>query len=192
MKFEQVFSVDNLIKIYDEKFNYVSTIGSDQMSNEYFYKHKNELIKKISYDILNNKYKFNSYKKVLILKSEDKLPRKICISSIRDRLVMEGIKEILFYAYKEESLSSNINILVKKFSEVITNNNYKYYIKTDLTSFYDNINHKILLNMLQKKGVDERTLNLLSKVLKNKQNLSQMIVNIKELEFLKGYASQMY
>lgn len=169
MKFEQVFSVDNLIKIYDEKFNYVSTIGSDQMSNEYFYKHKNELIKKISYDILNNKYKFNSYKKVLILKSEDKLPRKICISSIRDRLVMEGIKEILFYAYKEESLSSNINILVKKFSEVITNNNYKYYIKTDLTSFYDNINHKILLNMLQKKGVDERTLNLLSKVLKNKQ-----------------------
>lgn len=124
MKFKQVFSVDNLIKIYDEKFNYVSTIGSDQMSNEYFYKHKNELIKKISYDILNNKYKFNSYKKVLILKSEDKLPRKICISSIRDRLVMEGIKEILFYAYKEESLSSNINILVKKFSEVITNNTF--------------------------------------------------------------------
>lgn len=172
MKFEKYFSYQNLLKIYSEKFRYVSSIGIDHVSNNYFNSNKERFIKSISKKVLNGNYRFKPYKIILIPKSYKSYPRKICVSTIKDRLVMEAIREYLLKEFKLSDNPISISQKVQKFSDAYKSGEYKYMFRTDLKGFYDHINHRVLLKKLKNIGVDESLLILIKKILKNKQKMN--------------------
>lgn len=169
MKFEDYFSLENLLKIYDEKIAHFSTMGVDNMSIEYFEKNKIKILNKISCDICANEYRFKPYKVVLIPKKIHKFPRKICIPTIKDKLVIEVLKQIIYDYYEDCNLNLGISNLVSKLINTYQDKKYTRYIKYDLTTFFDLINHKKIIAILKNRIKDERVINLLIMVLQNKQ-----------------------
>lgn len=169
MNFESVFSEKNLKKIYYEKICFSTAIGIDKMNNSYFMKNIDYNIKKISDAIRNGKYEFKEYRIILIPKDVNVKPRKICVPTISDRIVIEALKDVIYAFYSDYNLNKSVSSTVHDFIECFNSKKYSYFIKTDLSSFFDNIDHKILLKKLSLKINDTRILLLLENVLKNKQ-----------------------
>jgi len=166
---EKYFSVKNLTEIYNEKIAYSTAVGIDKMTNNYFYKNKNNYIKKISNDILNNKYKLKPYKVILIPKDINTKPRKICIPTIRDRIVIEALKQIIYDYYKDYKINIGISNLVNEFANTYSKKQYSNYIKTDISEFFDTVNHRLLLKQINTVVKDKRIINLIDNIIKNEQ-----------------------
>lgn len=169
MKFEDYFQPKYLDNLFNKKLKYLHSTGIDKMSSRYFYDHKDQLISKISEKVLDGHYRFKPYKIMIIPKKINQLPRKICISTISDRLVMEALKNYLYDLYKDKKINESINIKIGKCISIIKEDNYTKALKVDLSSFYDNINHKKLLSILKAKKIDNRAEKILLMLLTNKQ-----------------------
>lgn len=173
MSFEDFFSEESLKKIYNEKICYSTVVGIDKMNNTYFLKNAEHNLKKLSEKIHSGIYEFKPYKIILIPKDENAKPRKICIPTVSDRIVIEMIKNVVYYYYSDYHLNVGVSNTVTNFIECYRKNNYSNYIKTDLSSFFDNIDHEILLKKLSTRIKDERIIKLIEKILKNKQSYNQ-------------------
>lgn len=171
MKYEELFSYENLLNIYEKKLKYVSAVGIDKVSNSYFNYHKEEFILNISRKLLNKRYRFKPYKIMLKVKKYNSLPRKICVSTISDRLVMEAIREYLLTIFTFDKMHTAITEKVSIFSDAYKSERYTLIYKTDVHAFYDNVNHKILLKKLKNEKVDDDIITLIYNILTNKQKV---------------------
>lgn len=169
MGIKDYFRKEKLLKIYNEKIQYSTHMGIDKISNYKFEENLEKNINKIINDIKNNRYMFKPYKVVLIPKNVESKPRKICIATIRDRLVIEVIKEYLYDEYSNYNLNCGVSNLVNSFIYEYNNGNYYKYIKTDLTTYFDSVDHKLLIKKIKKQVKDETAMNLIIKLLENVQ-----------------------
>lgn len=169
MKFGEYFSEETLNKIYNEKIIYTQVSGIDKMSNYKFKEYSKNRIKKMSKELNDGKYKFKPYKIILIPKKVNSYPRKVCVPTIRDRIVIEAVKEYIYDVYKDYNLNIGISNLVDGFVNNYNESKYKKYIKTDLSSFFDTINHDLLLKKLNRKITDQKVINLIKIILTNEQ-----------------------
>lgn len=123
-------------------------VGSDGMHASEFNKHSSDIYNNNSESIINKTYIPVPYKERLILKGRNHLPRLISIPSIKDRYILSGLNNYIqnhILIEKQKMPQQLINELVKSI------NSYKYFVRIDLKSFYDNIDRKILINKLNKK-----------------------------------------
>ena len=169
MGIKDYFRKEKLLEIYNEKIQYSTHMGIDKISNYKFEENLEKNINKIINDIKNNRYMFKPYKVVLIPKNVESKPRKICIATIRDRLVIEVIKEYLYDEYSNYNLNCGVSNLVNSFIYEYNNGNYYKYIKTDLTTYFDSVDHKLLIKKIKKQVKDETAMNLIVKLLENVQ-----------------------
>ena len=169
-------TVDRVTKIYNEKVLYTDSVGVDKINNYEFRKNLGRNIKKIISDIKDNKYVFKPYKIVLIPKNIDTKPRKVCVPTIRDRLTIEIIKEYLFYRYEGYSLNYGISNLVDDFVKDYNCGKYKKYLKADLSTYFDTINHKKMLKKLEYKINDDLALHMISNILSNSQKFKDNVI----------------
>lgn len=169
MRFIDFLTKDRLLSIYKDKVVYSGTKGIDKINSYEFGKNLDRNLNKIIRDISNNNYKFKPYKVILIPKKVDSAPRKVCVPTISDRLVIESIKEYIYLCYESYSLNFSISKLIKDFITDYNSKNYSSYIKADLTTYFDTINHKKLIKKLRKTVDDELVLKLLIEILKNGQ-----------------------
>lgn len=114
----------------------------------------------------NGTYVFTKYKQKLISKGIGKSPRVISIPTVRDKITLSIIKDIIAYIYKNEVSYSIIHKMIKDIVDTINSNNYDYYFKIDLSQFYDTIDHDILLSKLRRKIRKKSLLNLIEKAIK--------------------------
>ena len=178
---EKYFSIENIQNTYYENIFYSSIVGIDKMTSKYFLKNIDENVKKISNRIISENYKFKAYKVSLIPKNSIEPPRKVCIPTIKDRIVIEILKKIIYESCKEYRINNNISSIISNFTSDYRSGNYKYYFKTDISTFFDTIDHKILINKLKKIIKDDRVIKIISDILKNKQ-----IYNGEEIVCTKG------
>lgn len=178
---EKYFSIENIQNTYYENIFYSSIVGIDKMTSKYFFKNIDENVKKISNKIISENYKFKPYKVSLIPKNSIEPPRKVCIPTIKDRIVIEILKKIIYESCKEYRINNNISSIISNFTSDYRSGNYKYYFKTDISTFFDTIDHKILINKLKKIIKDDRVIKIISDILKNKQ-----IYNGEEIVCTKG------
>lgn len=75
------------------------TVGVDRVNFKNFKNNLSENSSIIERKVKNGTYTFSRYKEVLILKGKDKLPRTIYIPTIRDKIVLSLLKEILFNSF---------------------------------------------------------------------------------------------
>lgn len=152
-----------------EAFDYVSlkkTRGIDGTTVEKFTENKHENFNLIKRKCLKGTYKFTPYLQKLQMKGKGKPPRVISIATIRDRIVLHVIKNLLQQAFPESVNRKLPNNYVKSINDFFALNGSEStlcYYKTDIVKFYDTIPHTRLLDC-----VGERvTSDLFLRVLKN-------------------------
>ena len=122
--------------------------------------------------------KENTYRAKLILRKYipkmDGTLRPLGIPVIADKLLQRGVAKILEAIYEQDFLSCSYGYrprtgalrAVKDLSSELSSRKYHSVVEADIKSFFTNINHELLLEMLAKRIDDKRFLNLIRKWLK--------------------------
>jgi retron-type reverse transcriptase len=143
------FNKDSLIEMVYEKI--VSkkhcAIGLDAADKNHFMRYLNDEIDIILRKISDGSYKFTRYRMMLIPKGPKKNPRRICVPTIRDRLVIAVISQILKNKFESARSRPRPDQVIRQI--VKEKGRFSTYIKLDLSTFYASINHKLLLDKLK-------------------------------------------
>lgn len=167
-KLLQVFFSKSALKdAFDIKFLESSTKGLDRLNGFQFNQRLDNQLSIIHRKSLSGTYKFTPYAEVLQLKGRGKKPRVIGIPTIRDRLVLHQLKEILAHTFPECVPKTRANTLIHRISREIKkieeegNTAYTFIFGCDIQGFYDEIDRDLLLQALQKRIKSRKVLNLI-------------------------------
>ena len=146
--FQTYISEINFISLFDKVLLPKKGGGRDHMSPSSY---RNRFIKEIDWikdKCISGDYRFSPYQEKLILKGRGRAPRVLSIPIIRDRFVLSLLHGYLNQAIELKQEAPNRYIY--KISKYIKDNHDLpiYFLKTDISSFYDNINHSVLINQL--------------------------------------------
>jgi len=151
-------------------------------------------------DIVNKTYKHGSYYAFNI---SDPKPRNIHKASVRDRLLHHAIYRVLYPFFDRTFISDSFSCRVgkgthkamdrfKHFARIVSKNNTHtcWVLKCDIKKFFANIDHEIMIGILERYISDKDILWLLTEVIKSFKpglplgNLtSQLLVNVYMNEF---------
>ncbi|CAK8583846.1 hypothetical protein BMEGG_06104 [Priestia megaterium] len=145
--FANVYKKEYLISLYNQTIHSNTASGIDRMVKRVFDKNLETHLNIINRKVLSGTYKFTAYKEKLFIKNKTSFPRVISIPTIRDKIVLKGLHKVIqeSFSIKQPLVQSVIGALKKELP------NYDSFIKIDIKSFYDNINHNILISKLSKK-----------------------------------------
>ena len=171
MEFVDIFDTDVPAKVLAEHCSR-SKPGADKISYKSFKTHFPQEIGEIKTRISNNKYKFTRFEIMLKAKKHYKLPRLIFKSSIRDRLVAKLMSEYLYQYYDERGYSPTktrdgvLSIIHGAINEQLSSGNFKYnyFLRLDISNYFDSINRQLLISQLEKDGLDEHFIFLIKKL----------------------------
>ena len=132
-----------------------------------------EDISQLQLDIYNHSYFPKATRKVNIPKGNGKF-RELNISSYKDKIVQLTMKYILNWIYEPIFLNNsfgyrsrlNCHKALKRFNDIIKEGHTKYIIKADIMKYFDNINHKLLLEFMGKVIKDKYFLMYVDRFLK--------------------------
>lgn len=162
------FTEDYLIGLFNKKIKKSKSKGIDKISLIDFETNLDNNIKTISRKVLNGSYKFSPYLELLKLKGRNKSPRVISIPTIRDKVVLLALKEILHSIFHKDVNRHQPNSYIKKISSYLSSNpNEKFYLKLDIEKFYDKIDREILIQKLTEHDVPNNILELLKRAIDN-------------------------
>lgn len=162
MNIENYFKEEYLTTLYNLKLSSSNSKGIDKQNSIGFNKNKKNEISIISRKVLNETYKFSPYIEILKLKGRKSLPRMISIPTLRDKLTLLAIKNILHKAFPECVNRELPNKYIRDIKAYIANSNINSsFLKLDIKKFYDNIRHDILIEMLKKKDLDSRIISII-------------------------------
>ncbi len=102
------------------------------------------IVKKVS----SGSYHFTPFKEKLISKGAESLPRVISIPTVRDRIVLRSLCDLLASVFPE-AVSDIPQVKIDILGKAIASNNYQEYVKIDLQKFYPSIAHDKLLKALK-------------------------------------------
>lgn len=155
-KYADQFSYANLESCFDKKVVKVKSKGIDKKSANSFKKNKENELKILEKKIQSGTFTFSPYLELLRVKRRDANPRMLSLPTIRDRIVLSTLKEILHIEFSDcvnKSLPNSYIRRVKKYLH--DNKGHKiYYLKADITQFYDKVNRTILMNKLKERISD--------------------------------------
>lgn len=161
------FSKSSLKNIFENKFKESKAKGIDRLNGFQFEKQIESHLKVINKKCLSGTYKFSPYAEVLQLKGRGKSPRLIGIPTLRDRLVLNQIKDVLAHIYPEFVPKTRANTLIHKISreiKLLFNDQSQEPVKVlgcDIKGFYDEIDRKVLTEILKKRIKSTKLLKLI-------------------------------
>ena len=155
-KYADQFSYANLESCFDKKVVRVKSKGIDKKSANSFKKDKENELKILERKIQNSTFTFSPYLELLRVKRRDFNPRMLSLPTIRDRIVLSTLKEILHVDFADcvnKELPNSYIRRVKKYLH--DNKGHKiYYLKADITQFYDMVSRAMLMNKLEEQISD--------------------------------------
>ena len=158
------YTKKHLKAIYYEKVRKKPSIGLDKISPSKFEKELDNNIDIILRKVNNDTYKFTKYKQLLFLKGEKKYPRSVCVPTLRDKLTITILNELIIEIYGSKCVTKMPQVII---NDIVTQtSNYRYFIKIDISTFYSSIDQTILINFLKKKIRKPQVLNLIIKAIR--------------------------
>lgn len=152
------FSSLSLTKYFLEKIKNKSGRGVDGVDTREFEKSILEITLKIPKKIEEEKYRFTPYSEIIRSKGRNKEPRVIAKPSIRDKLTLGIVKNILHAAFPEaigNKLPNNYIREIRGFLENADKPESLSFIKIDIKNFYGAITQIKLLEKLSNR-IDTR------------------------------------
>ncbi|MGG1520206.1 reverse transcriptase domain-containing protein [Paenibacillus oryzisoli] len=165
--FNKLFQKENLKNTYYVKIAHKTSPGIDRVHRMVFEKNINENIEYISKKVVQGNYKFIAYKEKLIPKGKGKYPRVVSIPTIRDKVTLNILNEILTTAFSHKITTRLTQNIIDDLKKAIDSGKYNYFIKIDITAFYDNIVQDILLEKIKKRIKKQEILDLIKNAIKN-------------------------
>lgn len=154
---EQHFEVDHLRRLFVEKIARSRATGKDGIRVGVFEASLTENAQTIRRKVLNGTYAFTAYKERLLLKGAGKAPRQICIPTVRDRLVLRAVCQILHSAIPQSTGFSPHAVVDRVATHLRLSPPDSSFIRIDVKEFFPSIRHDLLHAELTHFGLDELT-----------------------------------
>jgi len=161
---EHFFSEEYLKSYYLNNIRYKINIGVDRIDRKTFEKKILDHIKVINRKVLDGSYKFTRYKGVMFPKRPDTNPRTVAISTIRDKIVLSILKEILATQVPHNN-QELVQTTISDIKKSIKTGKYNAIIKIDIKNFFPSIDHGILLKKLKESNIDERIVKVIHRAI---------------------------
>lgn len=164
--FDKIFRIRNLKNTYADHVQLSRATGIDNLTQQKFWKILKEEISIISRKSKANTYSFTKYKLKLVSKGRGKSPREISIPTIRDRICLRALCDLLMQTYKHTISFALPQDTVRQVKEAVNSGQYNSFIKLDVSNFYPSIDHDMLLKRLRSKVRSDVILNLIDSAIK--------------------------
>lgn len=163
VQFKRKFKMEYIDDKYSDFIKKSTAAGVDRVTKETFDKIKEEQLRIIINKSLNGKYKYTYYKEKLILKNRSSNPRLISIPTIRDRVVLKLLHEILMdvFEIKLDLVQTVVSKFIKKAES------YDAYIKIDIRNFFGSLDHHCLMKYINNKIKEPELLKLIKDAITN-------------------------
>ncbi|MCC2164450.1 reverse transcriptase domain-containing protein [Brotaphodocola catenula] len=146
---KKLFTKKHLIEHYEEKVKDKPSVGLDKVSPRKFEQNLDENIEIIIRKSMNGSYRFTRYKQLLFIKGPTKLPRTICVPTLRDKLTASVLNELLVGVYGNRCKTTMPQLVIDDIIKKIPM--YTHFIKLDVKSFYGSINQDKLIRIVKRK-----------------------------------------
>lgn len=162
----EYFNVGYFTRFYNEHLKTKKGGGRDGLTPNVFWRQYKDELGRIANKCLSGEYKFSPYRERLVLKGKDKNPRVLSIPSMRDRLVLGVLNKYLQDAFPKAVAHEVPNKCIEDLRIFMENNANKplWYLKTDIRSFYDELDLDLLYDKLQS-AIDPYMLALVKKAI---------------------------
>lgn len=174
--FEKIISLENLLIAW-QKFKSGKTGRKEVKKFEY---HLEDNLFNLHKELRENKYQHGNYNSFYL---QDPKLRHIHKASVKDRIVHQAFfqilepvfeKKFIFDSYasrKNKGLHKGVKKLRSCLLKESRNNNRNCWIvKCDIRKYFENIDHKILLKIIEKKIKDKKCLDLIGKIINSFQS----------------------
>ncbi|EKT4539516.1 reverse transcriptase domain-containing protein [Pseudomonas alloputida] len=159
--FNKSFTVKQLESIYSEHIVLSRATGIDNLTQKQFWRTLKDQLAIISRKANAGTYTFTKYKLKLVSKGRGKSPREISIPTIRDRICLRALCEVLTKTY-QTSISFDLpQDTVRIVKSCVESGKYDSFIKLDVSNFYPSIAHPVLFQKLRSKIRSPIVLNLI-------------------------------
>ena len=164
--YDRIFRLDILWRAWKEVRENKGSAGIDGITFEMIEEYGvEEYLLDIQEDLKNKKYRPKPVKRVYIPKPDGK-QRPLGIPTIRDRIVQQACKIVIEPVFEANFLDSSYGFRpkrdAKQATEKVKKELYKnwYVVDADIQGYFDNINHEILLGLLNRRISDRRVIKL--------------------------------
>lgn len=164
--YDRIFRLDILWRAWKEVRENKGSAGIDGITFEMIEEYGvEEYLLDIQEDLKNKKYRPKPVKRVYIPKPDGK-QRPLGIPTIRDRIVQQACKIVIEPIFEANFLDSSYGFRPKRDAkqaiEKVKKELYKnwYVVDADIQGYFDNINHEILLGLLNHRISDRRVIKL--------------------------------
>ena len=164
--YDRIFRLDILWRAWKEVRENKGSAGIDDITFEMIEEYGiEEYLLDIQEDLRNKKYRPKPVKRVYIPKADGK-QRPLGIPTIRDRIVQQACKIVIEPVFEANFLDSSYGFRpkrdAKQATEKVKKELYKnwYVVDADIQGYFDNINHEILLGLLNRRISDRRVIKL--------------------------------
>jgi RNA-directed DNA polymerase len=146
--FKHHFSLESLDSIVESNLKAGLARGVDGVSYERFMSNKDEHLALINRKVLDGSYKFTPFREKLLLKGAHQAPRQVSIPTIRDRVTLRALNNFLLDTFPQARPTHSHHTVSAVISSIREAGPNQSFIKLDIKTFYDDIDHKILLKNL--------------------------------------------
>jgi group II intron reverse transcriptase/maturase len=174
-RFLDLYRMINKISLMDAWFdiNAGAASGVDKITARDYEKNLEENINDLEKRLKEKRYKAKLVRRVYIPKGKNKL-RPLGIPALEDKLVQLAATKILVAIFEQDFLTKSwgyrldIGALdaVKNITDSLMTGKFGYIVDADITSFFDNINHEWMVEMLEQRINDKAFIGLIKKWLK--------------------------
>jgi len=145
----KLFTKKHLHKRYFEKIAHSPSVGLDKITTKKFEESLDENIEIILRKVSDNSYVFTRYRQMLFLKGPNKNPRQICIPTVRDKLTLSVLNELVYEVFGTSCRTEMPQSIINRISKNL--DKYDSFVKIDVSSFYASIEHKTLFRKIRKR-----------------------------------------
>ena len=191
--YENMISYNNILSVYKKIKN--STKNKKDVYN--YELNLNQNLLDTLFSLSKSTYVFSKYNIFLVREPKYRL---IMSESFPDKVVNHLFsKYVLSYALQSILINSNVatrkdkgskeayRLFIKYTNKLIYEKKKNYVLKIDISKYFYNINHNILMNMVSEKIKDERVLNMLKVILDTTDNdyINKTILSVVNREIYK-------
>jgi len=171
--YKKEFTFDNLFSIYINDIQKNASIGTDGINRKRFENLLSQELTIIERKLKLNTYSFSPYKCVCILRGIHKPPRVVEKPTIRDKILLRAIHNVLKEIYNEDLLKRTLHSQVKNIITEMKSNNYNYILRFDVENFFSTILHDELIRVIKKRIRKKELLYLIAEAIKNTNDIEK-------------------